>query len=282
MKNSLERKFVQPLIDLAAAEDIGSGDVTSGAIFKGDDYSRAKIICKDTGIFCGGETALWVYETVAPEVRVKILSIDGSMIDNGNEVILLEGPTAGILAGERIALNFLQRMCGIATKTRRMTNILGNDKLKILDTRKTLPGFRHIDKYCVRTGGGLNHRFGLYDMVMIKDNHITAAGTITEAVRRVKEQYGDKYKIEVETANPYQAAEAANAGVDIIMLDNMDTASMIQAVNFIAGRSQVEISGNITADRLNEIKSIGADFVSIGVLTHSVEAFDLSMLFFDE
>ena len=181
--------------------------------------------------------------------------------------------------GERTALNFFQRMSGIATKTASIVSLVEGSTIRILDTRKTLPGFRLLDKYSVKTGGGQNHRIGLYDMVMIKDNHIAAAGSITAAVRKVREKWADRFRIEVETTTLDEVQEALASNADIIMLDNMTTPVMEEAARIIAGKAQIEISGNMNEARIREVKHIPIDFISIGALTHSVEAFDWSMRF---
>lgn len=278
MSNKLKKEHLQPLIDLAIAEDIGSGDVTSDAIFPPGFEGSAEIISKEKGIFCGRDIPRMVYKTAAPGVEVRPLFSDGTEINRGDTLFEITGPVAGILAGERITLNFLQRMCGIATETARLNEILKGSDTRILDTRKTLPGFRHIDKYAVMTGGGKNHRMGLYDMIMIKDNHIAAAGGIGAAVQRVKHTHGTKYKIEVETESLDDVKAALEAGADIIMLDNMDIPLMKEALTLINGRAETEVSGNITAEKLKLLKNFGADYISIGALTHSVRAFDISML----
>jgi nicotinate-nucleotide pyrophosphorylase (carboxylating) len=275
----LQRGSVQPLIDLAVAEDIGTGDVTSDAVFTGQNRSSAKIIAKADGIFCGGDTALWVYDTIDKKVDVKILISDGTSIKRGDAAAEISGPTASLLAGERIALNFMQRMSGIATETARLLALIDNTAVKILDTRKTLPGYRLLDKYSVRQGGGTNHRMGLYDMVMIKDNHIAAAGSITAAVNAVRKLHGKKYLIEVETTSIKEVKEALMAAADIIMLDNMEPESVTEALKIIGSAAKSEISGNVIGERLAALAALGPDYISIGALTHSVMAFDLSMRF---
>jgi nicotinate-nucleotide pyrophosphorylase (carboxylating) len=189
------------------------------------------------------------------------------------------GPTISVLSGERIVLNFIQRMTAIATRTAQIVSTLNGTDIKLLDTRKTLPGFRRLDKYAVKTGGGVNHRMGLYDMVMIKDNHIRAAGSIARAVQLVQKRYGARYMIEVETEGLEDVAEAVASGADIIMLDNMDVSTMKAAVDLINRKARIEISGNMTEDRIKEISGLDVDYISMGSLTHSVQAFDLSMDF---
>jgi len=192
----------------------------------------------------------------------------------------LEGPTAAVLAGERIALNFLQRLCGIATATFKLFSMVKGTGITILDTRKTLPGFRKLDKYAVKTGSGTNHRMGLYDMVMIKDNHIKAAGGILPAVTRVRALYGTRYMVEVEASTVAEARVAAESGADIVMLDNMDTNTLRESITVINKKAKIEISGNMDEARIREIRECGIDYVSVGALTHSVKAFDLSMKFY--
>lgn len=272
---------ITALIDLALKEDVAEGDVTSEAIFSPAQVSSSKIIAKETGIVCGIPLAREVYRRIDEAIAMEVITDDGKNVSPGDEVALFTGPTASLLAGERTLLNFMQRMSGIATKTAAVVAMLEGSGIKILDTRKTLPGFRLLDKYAVKTGGGTNHRMGLFDMVMIKDNHIRAAGSITRAVELVKEKWGNKFRIEVETTTLQEADEAVAAKADIIMLDNMDTGTMEKAVKTIDGRAEIEISGNITAERIDEIKHIKIDFISIGALTHSVTAFDLSMKFTD-
>lgn len=279
MKEYLDEKEIIPIISLALIEDIGDGDITSNAIFNGDENSEAHVISKDKGIFCGGQLASLIYSRIDPSIRTEIIKKDGEKISPGDIAFIIKGHTKGILAGERTVLNFIQRMSGIATKTNEICQSLNNTVIKILDTRKTLPGFRRLDKYSVKMGGGTNHRIGLFDMVMIKDNHIKAAGGITAAVEKIKKAYGHKYRIEVETANLNEVKEAVNSGVDIIMLDNMDIPAMDAAINLISGKAKIEISGNVDEMRIRELKHLKVDYISAGALTHSVKAFDLSMRF---
>jgi nicotinate-nucleotide pyrophosphorylase (carboxylating) len=268
-----------PLIDMALREDLGGGDITSNAIFTGKEFSRARIVAKESGVWCGSMIASWVYARIDASVAVRSPRADGDALKSGDEVLSLSGPTKSMLIGERTVLNFLQRMCGIATRTRSVCGLLEGTSIRILDTRKTLPGFRLLDKYAVHAGGGTNHRMGLYDMVMVKDNHIRAAGGIAAAVRRVRDAYGSKYTVEVETATLLEVEEALASGADIIMLDNMDTGTMRDALEIITGRAKTEISGNVDEKRIAELRELKVDYISIGALTHSVRAFDLSMQF---
>ena len=198
----------------------------------------------------------------------------------GDALVRIKGRTGSILTGERTVLNFLGHMCGVATKTKELTSLLKGTAIKILDTRKTMPGFRVLDKYAVRSGGGENHRMGLYDMVLIKDNHIKAAGGIAEAVVKARSAYGDKYKIEVETTNIDEVREALSQDIDIIMLDNMDRKTMKMAVNIIAGKRKIDASGNMDIKKIRQIRDFRIDYISIGAITHSVNSLDLSMKFY--
>jgi nicotinate-nucleotide pyrophosphorylase (carboxylating) len=270
---------ISALIGLALAEDIGSGDITTRAVFNSGHESHARIISKESGIFCGGDVVSYVYRQIDPDVKVKINISDGTHIKRNDIAVELSGKTVSLLEGERTALNFLQRMCGIAAFSMKTASLLSGTKIKILDTRKTLPGFRLLDKYAVKTGGGVNHRMGLYDMVLIKDNHIKAAGSITEAVRKIRLEYGNQYKIEVEASNIAEVKEALDNNADIIMLDNMSSAVMAESVSVINKKALIEVSGNVDEKRLSELKKLDIDFISMGALTHSVTAFDLSMKF---
>lgn len=279
MKIFINDNDIAPLIERALREDIGDGDVTSLAIFEGSEVSDARIIAKENGIFCGSSIAAFVYRRIDPTISVTAVKHDGDAIASGETALTLHGPTGGLLTGERTVLNFLQRMCGIATRTRTICDMLAGTGITVLDTRKTLPGFRLLDKYAVKAGGGTNHRMGLFDMVMIKDNHIAAAGGISNAVEKIRNSYGSKYRVEVETTTIEEVREALAAGADIIMLDNMTVPLMRNAVEVIGGRAKTEISGNIDERQLDDVKSLGVDYISIGALTHSVKAFDLSMKF---
>ena len=275
----IQKKDVKKLIELALKEDIGRGDITSSAIFSRHDESRALIISKGHGYLCGTRMVQYVYEFIDKEVVVERLMEDGSEILPGIEIIRISGPTISVLTGERTALNFLQRMTGIATKTAGVVTMLKGSQIEILDTRKTLPGYRLLDKYAVKTGGGTNHRMGLYDMVMIKDNHIRRAGGIARAVQIIRNRYGSRYTVEVETSNLDEVREALSSQADIIMLDNMSRSQMESAIQLINKSAKIEISGNIDEDRISSLKDLSVDYISMGSLTHSVQAFDLSMRF---
>lgn len=279
MRSFLKEKEIRPVIILALKEDIGEGDITTNAIFQGSEQSEAVIIANQDGIFCGGDVVKIIFNEIDPMVKVSVLKKDGKEVKKGEKVVKISGRTKSLLTAERTCLNFIQRMSGIATKTCKMISLLKNTGITILDTRKTAPGLRLLDKYSVKCGGGKNHRIGLFDMVLVKNNHIKAAGSISEAVKRVRDKYGKKYKLEVEVRTPEEAKEAAKSGADIIMLDNMDKATMGKVISSINSKAKIEVSGNIDEAKLGEISELKIDYVSMGMLTHSVYAFDLSMKF---
>lgn len=265
------------IIQTALNEDIGSGDVTTDNII--DEYSHSQAIwkAKQEGIIAG----LFIGEKVFKQLDDNITWIpqvdDSQYVKSGDILVKFKGSTRALLTAERTALNFVQRVSGIATKTNCYTKQLIGTHTKILDTRKTLPGFRALDKYAVKMGGGSNHRFGLYDMALIKENHITAAGGIINAVEAIRKSDAN-VTIEVEATTLGEVQLALNAGADMIMFDNMSNEVMKQAVKLIAGKAKTEASGNITLGRLQEIAATGVDFISAGALTHSVEAFDISQM----
>ncbi len=264
------------LIKLSLLEDLGSGDITTDSIITEDRTASFLLHSKQNGIIAGLPILKMVFEQFGGNNDFKYFLNEGDSVSVGQKIIEINAPLSTLLKAERTALNFLQRMSGIATKTNEFVKVLKPYKTKILDTRKTLPGFRLLDKYSVRVGGGCNHRFGLYDMIMIKDNHIKAAGSITEAVKRVQNIHGNKYKIEVETTTLLEVKEALNVYADIIMLDNMNDHLMQEAVLLINGKALTEASGSITIERLNNIGKIGVNYISSGALTHSVNALDIS------
>ncbi|MFZ3131389.1 MAG: carboxylating nicotinate-nucleotide diphosphorylase [Desulfosporosinus sp.] len=266
----------QELIDRALNEDIGTGDL-SAKILPEDVTGLAKLYAKQKGVVAG----LWLVEQVFQRVDSRIcvhrMLKDGDEVNVGGVVLELSGPLSSILQGERTALNFLQHLSGIATATKRAVDQVAGLSVSIVDTRKTLPGWRALQKYAVRVGGGKNHRFGLYDAVILKDNHLAAVGSLTEAVQRIKGQAGHMTKIEVECETIEQVQEALNCGVDVIMLDNMDLGEMREAVQYIDRRAIVEASGGMGEERLREVAETGVDLISIGALTHSVQALDFSL-----
>ena len=267
------------LLEMAVAEDSGAaGDITSRAIFS-NQQGEGFIVCRQSARLAGIGYAVQVFQRINPVLDCQVLHGDGNDIVAGTEVMIIRGPVADLLRAERIALNFMAYLSGIATQTRehvRIAQELG--KTLILDTRKTVPGYRRLAKEAVAIGGGTNHRMGLYDMVMIKDNHIEVAGGITAAVKAVRGSVDHGIKIEVETTTLDQVQEAIDAKADIIMLDNMDIETMRKSVELIAGRAKVEASGNITLERLREVAATGVDFISIWALTHSVSALYISQL----
>jgi nicotinate-nucleotide pyrophosphorylase (carboxylating) len=270
---------IQILVKLALDEDLGEhGDVTSQATIAPDAQIRAKIVAKAPGVIAGLPVAKAVYQCVDPDVVFEPQVEDGSAVVSGDLVCTMSGRGRSILTGERVALNFVQRLSGIATLTSRYVQVVAGTKAKILDTRKTTPGWRLLEKYAVRMGGGQNHRIGLYDMVMIKDNHIEAAGGITAAVEQVRANPAAKgLPIIVEVENFDQLREVLKLGVDRILLDNMNEAMMRDAVAFTGGRVPLEASGNMTLERVAAVAATGVDFISVGALTHSAPALDLSM-----
>ena len=272
---------ISRLIESALLEDLGAGDVTSEAIVAEDAIGFAEILCKAPGVIAGLEVAAEVFAIVDPGLRFESLLPDGSPVREGLIAARVRGSARGILQGERTALNFLQRMSGIATLTRAYVDAVAGTKARISDTRKTAPGLRVFDKLAVRLGGGVNHRFGLDDMVLIKDNHIIAAGSITRAVelcRASLERRRLQLPIEVETKNLEEVEEALRCtGITRIMLDNIPPDQMAVAVRLIGGRVEVEASGGITLDTARRVAETGVDIISVGALTHSVSALDISL-----
>ncbi|MHB1293737.1 MAG: carboxylating nicotinate-nucleotide diphosphorylase [Anaerolineae bacterium] len=269
---------IKRAVAVALAEDIGAGDVTSVPTISPDTRLTGRFLVKASGVIAGLEVVSEVFAQVDPAIAYHPLAHDGQAVAVGDVVATVEGRGPGILVAERTALNFLQRMSGIASATRRYVDAVAGTRAHILDTRKTVPGLRTLDKLAVKLGGGENHRIGLYDMVLIKDNHIEAAGGITAAVRRVREHpmsAGLAIEVEVETLE--QLLEALGLGVDRIMLDNMPPDTMREAVRRTAGRVELEASGNVTLDTVAQVADTGVDLISIGALTHSVRALDISL-----
>lgn len=266
----------EDLIKRALEEDLGTGDLSS-SIFPKTSVGQAKIYAKHEGVVCGLPIVEKVFRWVDSSIEVKQLKNDGEVVQPGTVVFELFGPVRSILMGERIALNFLQHLSGVATATWQATEEIKGLPVKITDTRKTLPGLRSLQKYAVRVGGGQNHRFGLYDAVMLKDNHIAAAGGLIQAVTEARRQIGHMVKIEVECESLDQVQEALESGADVIMLDNMDIPMMKEAVKRINKRAVVEASGGIQKGALRAVAETGVDVISIGALTHSVKAMDFSL-----
>ena len=259
----------------ALAEDIGPGDVTTNAIIPARAEMKGRIVAKQDGIVAGLDVARAVYEMVDPKVSFTACVEEGARVENRTLLAQVTGPARALLTGERTALNFLGRMSGIATMTGRYMDALAGTKAVVLDTRKTVPGLRDLDKLAVKRGGGQNHRHALYDMVLIKDNHIDFAGSITRAVELARAAAGD-LQIEVETRSLADVSEALSLGVDWIMLDNMSNETMRDAVKLVKDRAKLEASGNITIDNLRSVAETGVDYISVGALTHSVIVFDVS------
>lgn len=261
----------------ALKEDITSEDVTTNSVMKTYKKGSAQLICKEDGVICGLPVFARVFELLDSEVIFETTYQDGDVVKKGDLIGTVIGDIRVLLSGERTALNYLQRMSGIATNTSEYVKELEGYKTTLLDTRKTTPNMRPFEKYAVRVGGGANHRYNLSDGVLLKDNHIGAAGSVRNAVKMAKEYAPFVRKIEVEVENLDMVAEAIDAGADIIMLDNMDNETMKKAVEMIGDKAQTECSGNVTKERLREIAEIGVDFVSSGALTHSAPIIDLSL-----
>lgn len=274
-------KSAEVLFDLAYAEDIGSGDITTNNLIDPNDNKTALLVAKEEGIIAGLPVVEMVFKKFDNNLEWKELLPDGSKVVPGDVIAEFKGNYRALLTGERKALNFLQRLSGVATYANLCMKEVEGTKVEILDTRKTLPGYRHLDKYAVRMGGASNHRFGLYDMVMIKDNHIQIAGGITQAVEAIRKKIPKSIKIEVETTTIEQVKEALAADVDIIMLDNMRATLMKECVQIIDRRAKVEASGNMTIKRIHKVAHTGVDYISIGALTHSVKALDISQRIID-
>lgn len=268
---------IDDLLLQALKEDITNEDITTNAILQENKIGEAQLLCKENGVLAGISVFHRVFQLLDTSVRMTPFFQDGDKIKNGDTIATLTGDMKVILSGERVALNYLQRMCGIATYTKSLVNELKGSHTKLLDTRKTTPNFRIFEKYAVKIGGGSNHRYNLSDGILIKDNHIGAAGSISKAVALAKQNAPFVRKIEVETENLEMVKEALSAGADIIMLDNMSTDMLKQAVALIQGKAETECSGNITKSRLKELSEIGLDFISCGALTHSASILDLSL-----
>ncbi len=279
----------QRLIEMALLEDIGDGDITSEATLKQNAMVSAVIVAKATGVIAGIDVARAVFQELDPQIEFDLLMTDGQQVEPGERLILIEGTARTVMTAERTALNFLGRLSGIATATSRYVKAVESTAARILDTRKTTPGLRALEKYAVAVGGGTNHRAGLYDMVLIKENHIRAAGSISLAVESTraltKERGSPSVAVEVEAATMDDVDQAIDAKCDRIMLDNMSPKEMISAVEFIRGKDEtveIEASGNITLENVLEVAQTGVDLISIGAITHSAPAMDLSMLVTDK
>lgn len=269
---------IDRIIENALAEDIHTGDITTLAVVREGRAACAVLKAKEEMVLAGIDVAARVFQLLDEKIIFTPGFADGARLQRGDIVARITGDAALLLQGERVALNLLQRMCGIATITACYVEAVRGTKARVVDTRKTTPGLRVLEKYAVRVGGGTNHRTGLYDGVLIKENHITAAGGIAEAVRRARSYIPHTLKVEVETETLGQVAEAIEAGADIIMLDNMDRTAMREAVALIDGRALIEASGGVNLESIREIAETGVDIISVGSLTHSARAMDISML----
>ena len=268
---------IRASVRAALDEDIGPGDVTTDAVVPPDSVSRATIVANEDGVLAGLDVALAVWRELDSGLRVLERLEDGARLTPGSVAAVVEGRTRALLSGERVALNFLQHLSGVATGAARCAALLKGSRTTVLDTRKTLPGLRVLEKYAVSVGGGENHRMGLWDMALVKDNHIAAAGGIARAVERVRGEHPD-LPLEVEVTNRLELEEALAAGADRVMLDNMSREEMRRAIEIVGSRPdppEVEISGRVTEEDLGDLGALGADFISIGALTHSVRALDL-------
>ena len=265
------------IIESGLSEDIGAGDITTDALIDAEAMGRGYIVAKEDLVIAGLNAAAAVFETLDPEVTCLFMATDGDKVKTGTKVMQIEGSMQALLKGERLALNILQRLSGIATFTRACVDELAGTKVRLVDTRKTTPGLRVLEKYAVRAGGAANHRMGLFDGVLIKDNHIAACGGIAQAVAKARAAVHHLVKIEIEVSNQDEVAQALEAGADVIMLDNMDIEAIRQAVNTIAGRAMVEVSGSVARENLRTLADTGVDIISMGRLTHSARAVDLSM-----
>ena len=273
-----EMSAIRNLIRTALAEDIGPGDLTSEALLTGQEIGTAQAMAKSEMVAAGLDVFREAFLAVDPELSFAAFVADGDLVPRGTVMAEIQGRLQAILMGERVALNFLQRMCGIATASRQFAQAVAGTRAKILDTRKTAPGLRILDKYAVRAGGGGNHRFALYDGVLIKDNHIAAAGGITAVIDRARRNIPHTAKIEIEVRNMEELEEAVAAGADVIMLDNMSVGDMKTAVARVQGRIPLEASGNVNLATVRQIAETGVDYISVGALTHSVQAADISLM----
>ena len=268
---------IQGLIETALKEDVGSGDITTDNLVAHDAGGHGVIVAKEKAVIAGIDIVYRVFKQLDQQIIFRPECKDGDTVMDGGIILKVEGKLRSLLVGERTALNFLQHLSGIATHVRSYVDRLANKKVRLVDTRKTTPGLRVLEKYAVRVGGACNHRMGLYDGVLIKDNHIAACGGITKAVKHIRNNVSHLIKIEVEVSSLDEVREAVAAGADVIMLDNMDIGRMKQSIKHIDGRALVEVSGRITIESLNHLADIGVDIISVGALTHSARSVDLSM-----
>ena len=273
----LPQFYIDDIIRRGLSEDINYIDVTSDYLIDEEKVSAARFVSKDSGVLAGIEIAMRVFTLLDDTVSFELLKKDGDRVQKGDIILTMQGHTAALLKGERTALNLVQHMSGIATATARCVELVKGTNASITDTRKTLPGLRALQKYAVVTGGGKNHRYNLSDAAMLKDNHIDAYGSLTNAVNALREKVGHMIRIEVEVRTLEELREALAVGADVIMLDNMDCPTMAEAVKITAGRARLEASGNVTLENIAEVAATGVDIISLGALTHSVKCFDISM-----
>jgi nicotinate-nucleotide pyrophosphorylase (carboxylating) len=273
----IEPMVLDRVVEYALLEDVGFGDLTTEAIVDRDTRAVGEFRCKQPGIICGLPVAQRVFKKIDDTVVFEALVCDGDSVKKGDVFARVIGPARSILKAERVSLNFLQRMSGIATLTARAVERVRDYDVVIVDTRKTTPGLRVLEKYAVRCGGGRNHRFGLFDGVLIKDNHIAVAGSLVEAVRRARKRLPHSLRIEVEAETQSEVEQALEAGADVIMLDNMSVSEIAEMVKLIDGRALVEASGGMTCDTIEAVAATGVDVISMGALTHSYSSLDLSL-----
>ncbi len=277
----MDKQLIHQFIVNASSEDVGDGDHTSLATIEAGTQGKAKLLVKDTGILAGVELAKEIFEVVDPNLQLEVFLNDGAEVKPKDIAFIVSGDAQNILKAERLVLNCMQRMSGIATKTNEIVDLLQGTNTKVLDTRKTTPGLRYLEKWAVRIGGGVNHRIGLYDMILIKDNHVDYSGGIRQAIENANhylEQTGKKLAIEIEVRNLDELEQVLQTGkVNRILLDNFDFDSLRQAVSMIEGRYITEASGGITIDNIRNYADCGVDYVSVGALTHSVKSLDLSL-----
>lgn len=273
----LNQFYVDNLIKTALLEDINYVDITTDYLIPEDQENEAKFLAKADGVLCGIEVALRVFTLIQPDFQYEVSIHDGEEVKKGDIIAKIKGKTRTILKGERTALNLLQHMSGISSMTNRIVKIVEGTNASIADTRKTLPGMRPLQKYAVTVGGGKNHRFNLSDAAMLKDNHVDAGGGITNAVTKLRTKLGHMAKVELEVRTLDELREALSVDVDVIMLDNMDNDTMREAVKIADGKALLEASGGITEETIRDVAETGVDIISIGALTHSVKAFDISL-----
>ncbi|UCB44754.1 MAG: carboxylating nicotinate-nucleotide diphosphorylase [Spirochaetota bacterium] len=276
LSEDLSPSFGKGYKNLLQGEKVGQGDVTTEALFE-DQEADADVIAKSKGVLSGSQPFIHVFKLIDPEIVVNFLKKDGEQFNKGDRIVHLHGKVRSILMGERTALNFIGHLSGVATEVKKLVSLLKGTTIKVLDTRKTLPGLRALEKEAVLHGGGMNHRMGLYDMVLLKDNHIDAAGSIKDSIKRVRSLYGERFKIEVETRNLEEVEQALFAGADRIMLDNMTKSMIKKAARLIGEKAEIEVSGNLTRKSIRHLKGIGVDFISAGYITYAPGHADFSL-----